>query len=164
MGADHNIKRSLFQLLQNLLLCFCAFESVDVVDTAGKILQPVGEGFEMLQSQDGGGNQDSYLFALSYHFKSCPDGDFGLPEAYIPANQTIHREISLHIPLDIQGRFDLIRCILIDKRCFKLCLQIGVRHTGKPQGGLSFSIEFDQVFSNVFDPLLGAGFELFPHL
>ena len=115
MCSDQDVDLSILQVNQQLLLLFGRLEPVDVVDPAGKCLQPIGKCFIMLQRQDGCWHQNCNLLALSNHFKRCANRDFGLSKPDISANQAVHRIGFFQIFLHINGSFDLVGRIFIDK-------------------------------------------------
>ena len=116
----------------------------------------------MLQGQNRRRHQHGHLLAVGRGLERRSDRHFGLAEAHIAANQTIHRLIGLHVPLDGLRRGLLVGRILPHERGFQLLLQISIRRKGKSLAGLALGIEGDQFARDVLDGLLGRGLELLP--
>ena len=57
----------------------------------------------MLEGKDCSGDKYRHLLGICNNFKSRPDGYFGFPKSYVPANEAVHREISFKVLFNIQG-------------------------------------------------------------
>ena len=97
MGSDHNIHKSLFQVLDGLFLLPACPEPGQQINPHRIIFHPLYKGIIMLLGQDRGRNQIHHLLSFLYRLKSCPDGDFRLTIAHIPADQPVHDLGAFHI-------------------------------------------------------------------
>ncbi len=97
-----------------------------VVDTHGEILEALGECVEMLIGEHGGRHEHSGLLAVGGGLECGTDGNLGLAEANVATHKTVHRTRRLHIALYSLCGSKLVGGVLVDKRCLKLVLQIGV--------------------------------------
>ena len=70
----------------------------------------------MLIGKHGRGDKESNLLAIGSGLEGSTDGDLGLPEAYVTAEQAIHRIGSLHIGLHRRCCDSLVGCIFKGKR------------------------------------------------
>ena len=145
-------------------MLFGRFKPVDVIDTAGKRLQPVRKGLVMLQCQDGCGNQHGNLLAFSHHLECRTDGDLCFSKSDISANQSVHRVGLFKILFYIDRGLDLIRRVFVNKRSLQFSLQIGIRGAGKSGSSPPFSIQFDQLLCNILDPALRFVLQLIPYI
>ena len=70
----------------------------------------------MLIGQYGRGDKEGNLLAIGSSLEGSTDRDLGLPEAYVTAEQAIHRIGSLHIGLHSRRCHSLVGCIFEGKR------------------------------------------------
>ena len=113
MGPDDNVCSSAGQVSECLPLGSRFFQPADIIHRARKIPQPVTEGFEMLQGQNGGGDHHGYLLAVTHSLKGPTDGHFCFAETYVPAYQAVHREVCFHTFFELTGGFQLVFGILV---------------------------------------------------
>ena len=74
----------------------------------------------MLPCQNCGGNQKRTLLAGSDAFKGSAQCHFGFAEAYIAAEQTVHRHFAFHVVLNLVDAAQLILCFLEFKMGFEI--------------------------------------------
>ena len=112
----------------------------------------------MLQTENGGRNQHSYLFTVANGFKSGSDGYFRFSETHITTDKPVHRTGIFHIPFDRANRFILIGSIFIHKGRFQLFLQVIVGRKGETGRSLSFGIETNQILGYILHFILRRNF------
>ena len=116
----------------------------------------------MLQGQDSGGNQHRNLLAVPHRLERGPYGNFGLSEAYIPADKPVHGIGFFHVVLHRCCSALLVGGILVHERRFQLLLHIGVGGKGISFRRLTLGIQLDEVLRYILDLLLGVGLEGYP--
>ena len=85
----------------------------------------------MLVGEYGGGYEHGNLFAVGGGLKGSADGNLCLAEAYVAADEAVHRALALHVTLHVVGGFQLVGGILIYEACLELVLQIAVGRESK---------------------------------
>src|SRR5690606_28159264 len=115
-----------FQSFERLLFLLGRFETVYIVNIAGKIIQALLECLIMLKCQDSSRHQYSCLFTVTHSFESSADSYLCFTKAHITTNQPVHWCWLFHIPLYIYSCFALVGRILVKERSFQLCLQITI--------------------------------------
>ena len=122
MRTDHNIHKSLFQVLHSLLLfCTCS-EPTKQVHSHRKILHPLHKGIIVLLRQNRGRNQINDLLSLLHRLEGSSDGNFRLAVSHITADQAIHNLAALHILLSSRNCSKLILRLLKGKHFLKFLL------------------------------------------
>lgn len=76
----------------------------------------------MLVGQHGGWDEHGHLLAVGGGLEGGADGDFGLAEAHVAADEAVHGLVRLHVGLDGLGGGQLVGGILIDERGLQLLL------------------------------------------
>ena len=162
MGTNDDVNIAIFQFLQSFLNLLGALETIDIFNRAWHARQTLGKGGIMLQSQHRGRHQNSHLFAVGHCFERRADSDFRLAKAHIPTYQTVHRMTAFHIVFHLVQRLHLVGCVLVYKRSLQLILQVAVGRECEAVFGLSLGIQLNQIYSQLFHPLLGPFFYPFP--
>ena len=103
MGADHDVDRAVRQTLFDLREFFGRDQARGLRHVHRKAAKPLGEGFGMLARQQGRRHDDGNLLAVERGGKGRAQGDLGLAEADVAADQPVHRPAGLEI---LQGRMD----------------------------------------------------------
>ena len=83
-------------------------------------------------------------------FESGTNGYLRFPEAYISANQSVHRTVVLHIGFDIGCCFHLVRGIFVDKAGFQFVLHETVWAVSETFFLFSFGVEENQIAGDIF--------------
>ena len=76
----------------------------------------------MLLRKDRRGDQISHLFAAHDGFEGSSQGDFGLAEADVSADQTVHDAVGFHVFLDVPDRVQLVVRLFEGEQFFKFFL------------------------------------------
>ena len=160
--ADQDLDLPLLQVAQDLLLLLRAAEAVDVFHPHGQALHALLEALVVLQRQDGGGHQHGHLLAVAGGLEGGADGDLGLAEAHVAADQPVHGRAAFQVLLHVQRGLLLVGGVLVDEAGLQLVLQVVVRREGVAGLGLAFGVELDQVEGELLDLLLGALLQVLP--
>ena len=76
----------------------------------------------VLLRQNRGGHQNGHLLAVQHGLHGRPEGDLGLAEAHVAAEEAIHGGGALHVLLDLGHAAKLILGLGVGKALFKLPL------------------------------------------
>ncbi len=106
--AHHDVHRALGQLLHDLPLFRLAPETVQAGHREGVFRHAGAEGAVVLLGQHRGGYQHRHLAAGIGHLERCPQGQFGLAETHVAADQPVHRAGALEITLDLTQAHQLV--------------------------------------------------------
>lgn len=111
-----------------------------------------------------GGHEDDALLALGDAFEGGAQGDLGLAEAHVAAQEPIHRDGALHVPLDFIDAAELILRFLVFKPAFKIILPFAVRAESEAGGRHPFAVEDGQLPGDVLDRAAHPCFGFLPFL
>ena len=98
----------------------------------------------MLPRKQGRRDQNRDLLAVLNRLERGTHGNLSLTEAHVAGNQAVHRDLGLHILLDLIDGGQLIRGLNERERCLKLGLPRSVRRERVPAGGHPSRIQLDQ--------------------
>ena len=101
MGAHQNIHLSPGGAAQDVLLLLGRAEAGEHLHLNGETFEPPHDGVVVLKGQDGGGDKQDALLALGNTLESGPQRHLRFTEAHVPAQQPVHGDRTLHIPLDL---------------------------------------------------------------
>ncbi len=110
---DEDIDFTFFQLAENILLLFGGACTAQVIYLHREIGQAVTKSVIMLGSQHGGRHQYSRLLPVGSCLECGSYSYLCFSEAYVTADQPIHRSLALHVGLYIAGGLYLVGCILV---------------------------------------------------
>ena len=116
MSTYYNIYLAVFKSIRYISHFLGSPQTAQVVDSAGKITQPVLERIVMLKGQNGGRHQYGHLLVVGHCLECRPHGNLGLAESHVSAYQTVHRAVALHVFFHRLHSLDLIRSLLILER------------------------------------------------
>ena len=118
----------------------------------------------MLERQHCRRHEHGGLLAVDGSLEGGTDGNLGLAEAHVTADEAVHRLAALHIGFDGLGSGQLVGCVLIDERGLQLLLQVAVGRVGKALLLATCGIQADEFTGDVFQAALGAGFDFCPRV
>ena len=136
--------------------------TAQIFHPARQSFQAVAECLEMLVSKHRSRHKHSHLFIIGNRLEGRTDGNLRLSKSHIPTDQTIHRTITLHIRLDINCRFALVRRIFINKGSFQLTLQETIRTIREALFLAALRIQLNQITGNIFYLTLCTLFQFLP--
>ena len=142
--ADQQVHLAFGRPFERLALLAGRTETADHVYREAECFESVGKGLIMLLGQHRRRYEYSNLFAAHDRLERRPQCHFGFSEAYVAAQQTVHRHRLLHIRLDFGDSAQLIRRLFKWERFFELRLPRRVRQERKSRGDTAPSIEFQK--------------------
>ena len=154
--ADDDVDLPLTEICEDGAKLLRRASTGDVVDTDGEVLQSLGEGAVVLVRQDRRRDEDGDLLAVGGSLEGGTHGYLRLPEADIPAEQTVHRIGALHIGLHSGDGSGLVGGVFEGERCLELVLEVGVGAEGKALRLTALGVETYQITGDVLDALLRA--------
>ena len=164
MRADHDIHRAGLQCCHGLGLLSLSPKPRQQFHAHRILGHALGKGVEMLLSQHGGGHQHSDLFAGHHRLERRTNGHLGFAETHVPADQSVHRLVALHILLGVINCLHLIICFLIHKRRLKLALPSGVLAEGMAALSLAHGLNTQQFRGQIPHGFLSLFLCFFPTL
>ena len=108
------------------------------------------------------GHQDGDLLAVLDGLEGGADGDLGLAVADVAAHQPVHRDLPLHVLLDLVDGRELVDGLHEREGVLELALPGAVRAEGVPLGGLPRGVQLDQLGGDLLDRLAGPALALGP--
>ena len=122
VGADHTVDVAVAHPVHHLLGLAGGEESGEHLDTNRVPGESIGERVAVLARQQCGRCQYGDLLALLDRLEGSPNGDLGLAESDVAADQPVHRERALHVDFDVVDRRALVRCLDEREGVFHLAL------------------------------------------
>ncbi len=116
MGSYHYVQLACLQFFLYLVYFLGCLQAAHIVDGARHILKPGCKCVVMLKGKDGGRHKHGHLLAVRYSLECGPDGNLRLAESHIAADQTVHRTVVLHVPLDCLAGLFLVRRVFVHER------------------------------------------------
>ena len=109
----------------------------------------------MLIGEHGGGDEHRHLLAVVAGLEGGTDGHFGLAEAHIAADKTVHGASRLHVTLHLLGGLELVGRVLEHEAGLQLVLHLRVGTVLEALLFATHRIEGDEVARHVLHLLLG---------
>ena len=153
--AYEDVNPALLQVVEQLARSLCRACTAQVVHPYGHSFEACLECLVMLESEDGGGYEHSYLLAVACCLEGCPYSHLRLSESYVAAHQAVHGACLFHVGLYLLCGLVLVGCVLIEEGGFQFVLQVRVGTEGKPLLAAPARIQLDEVARNVLDAFLG---------
>ena len=97
VGADEDVDLALGQPVERLRLFLGAPEARHFGDLHRPVGEAVGEGLVMLLGEQRGRAEHGDLLAVGHRDEGGAQGDFGLAEADVAADQAVHRLAGVHV-------------------------------------------------------------------
>ncbi|CAB4670840.1 unannotated protein [freshwater metagenome] len=116
----------------------------------------------MLLHQQSSRDQNGDLFTILDRLKRSPHRDLSFTVTHVTANQPIHRNFALHINFDFVNTRELVWSLDICEGILKLALPRRIRPKCMALGGLTRSVELDQLTSDLLNRLTGTPLRLLP--
>ena len=159
VGADDDVHAAGLQAPQRLLLLLCGAEAGEHPDLHRESLHAGDDGVVVLPRQQGGGGEDGALLAAHDALEGRPEGDFGLADADVAAEQAVHGPAFFHVLFDLGGGVELVVRLVVLEAGFKVALPVAVGRKGVAHGLPSAGVKLDQLLRHLLGGLfhLGAG-------
>ena len=136
-------------------------EAAERLDTDRVAGEAVGERVAVLSGEQRGGRQYGDLLAVLDRLERSPDGDLGLAEADVAAEQPVHRVRPLHVRFDVGDRHALVGCLDEREGVLHLVLPRRVLAERVALGVDPLLVQHDQLLGDLADgradPVLGLG-------
>ena len=143
--ADHDVNVTCLQSLDRARLRLVIDESREHLHHDREVLQALAKNVEVLLREHGGGCQQRDLLATHGRLERGAQRELGLAKPDVPAQQSVHRPVRLHVRLDLGERGDLVRRLFIRKGRLELLLPCGVRREGDAGPRLAHGVDLQQV-------------------
>ena len=157
MGADDDVDRPVGQAVLDRLLVLRRHQTGELLDPQRQALEPLGETPEMLACQQGRRHHDGHLATVHGGHEGGPQGDFGLAEPDIAADQPVHHLARRQVVQDLFDRAELILGLRIRESGRELVVQPVGRRQGLALAQLPRGGDAHQLVRHVPEPLLDLG-------
>ena len=107
----------------------------------------------MLLDEQGRRHEDRHLHAVLHRLEGRAHRDLGLAVTDVAADQPVHRDLPLHVELDLFDGRELVRRLHIGEGVFELALPRGVRAERVPGGRGTGRVQPDQLAGDLADRL-----------
>ena len=148
--ADEHINRALGKRLKRALLLRRRAEAAEHLDLQAKRGKALKECLVVLLGQNGRGAEHHDLAAGVHALKGCAQGDLGLAETHVAAQQAVHGLGRLHVCLDVGDSLQLVACLVVGEALLHLDLLRRIGRTGDTGNRRAARIEVDQVKRQLF--------------
>ena len=153
MRADEHINRALGKRLERALLLRRGAEAAEHFDLEAKRGKALKERLVVLLGQNGRGAEHHDLAAGVHALKRRAQGNLGLAETHVAAEQAIHGLGRLHIGLDVGDSLQLVACLVVGEALLHLNLLGRIGRTGDTGNRRAARIQVDQVKRQLFGVL-----------
>ena len=159
VGADDDIDRTPAQAADDRVLLAGGAVAGEQLDFDREALHPAEHRLVVLPGEDGGRHQHRHLFAVHHRLKGGAEGDLGLAEADIAAEQPVHRRLRLHVVFDLGDAFELVVRLVVFEAGFEIPLPFGVGREGEAFRLHPLGVQLGELLGHVldgrFDPAAG---------
>ena len=117
----------------------------DPLDDEGQVGEPLAEGAEVLLGEDRRRHQHHHLLAVGGGLDRGAQGDLGLAEADVAADQPVHRPLPLHVALHRLDRLQLVGGLAVGERGLHRHLPLAVGTESVAPAGAALGVEVEQL-------------------
>ena len=149
MCSDNDIDLTLFKLLYRLFLLRRTSKTTHQIHIHRKILHPLRKRIVNLLCQNGCRSKIRYLLAVLHRLEGCTDCNLRLAVANIPANQSVHYFMALHISLCGFNCKNLILSLIKREKLLKLSLPYRILAEGISVLLLTLGVQLHQISCNL---------------
>ena len=153
MRADEHINRALGKRLERALLLRRGAEAAEHFDLEAKRGKALKERLVVLLGQNGRGAEHHDLAAGVHALKRRAQGNLGLAETHVAAQQAIHGLGRLHVGLDVGDGLQLVARLVVREALLHLDLLGRVGRAGDTGNRRAARIQIDQVKRQLFGVL-----------
>ena len=118
----------------------------------------------MLLGENGGGHQNGHLLVVHDGLHDGPQGNLGLAEAHVAAEEPVHGDGGLHIRLDVRDAAELIVGLGVGEILLEFRLPGGIGGEGVALLPLPGGVELDELGGHILGGFSGLGLGLLPGL
>ena len=148
--TDEHVNRALGKRLERSLLLRRRAEAAEYLDLQAKRGKALKERLVMLLGQNGRGTEHHDLATGIHALKRRTQGDLGLAEAHVAAQQAVHGLGRLHVGLNVGDGLQLVARLVVGKALLHLDLLGRVGRAGDAGNRRATRIEVDQVKRQLF--------------
>ena len=148
--TDEHVNRALGKRLERSLLLRRRAEAAEYLDLQAKRGKALKERLVMLLGQNGRGAEHHDLAAGIHALKRRAQGDLGLAEAHVAAQQAVHGLGRLHVGLNVGDGLQLVARLVVGKALLHLDLLGRIGRAGDAGDRRTARIEVDQVKRQLF--------------
>ena len=148
--ADEHINRALGKRLKRALLLRRGAEAAEHFDLQAKRGKALKECLVVLLGQNGRGAEHHDLAAGVHALKGRAQGDLGLAETHVAAQQAVHGLGRLHVGLDVSDSLQLVACLVVGETLLHLDLLGRIGRTGDTGNRRAARIQVDQIKRQLF--------------
>ena len=130
VGADQDVDLALLEVGEHGFGLGRGAQAGDALDPEGEVGEPLAEGAPVLLGEDRGRHQHHHLGAVGGGLDRGAQGDLGLAEADVAADQPVHRPLRFHVALDRFDRLDLVGGLAVGEVRLHLDLPLAVGREG----------------------------------
>ena len=145
VGADQDVDLARLEVLQHRFHLRRRAQAGDPLDPEGQVGEALAEGAEVLLGEDRGRHQDHHLLAVGGGLDRGAQGDLGLAEADVAADQAVHRPLGLHVALDRLDRLQLVGGLAVGEGALHRDLPLAVGREGVAAAGAALGVEVEQL-------------------
>ena len=153
MRADEHINRALGKRLERALLLRRGAEAAEHFDLEAKRGKALKERLVVLLGQNGRGAEHHDLAAGVHALKRRAQGNLGLAETHVAAQQAIHGLGRLHVGLNVGDGLQLVARLVVREALLHLDLLGRVGRAGDTGNRRAARIQIDQVKRQLFGVL-----------
>ena len=151
--ADEHINRALGKRLKRALLLRRGAEAAEHFDLQAKRGKALKERLVVLLGQNGRGAEHHDLAAGVHALKRRAQGNLGLAETHVAAQQAVHGLGRLHVGLDVGDSLQLVARLVVGEALLHLDLLGRIGRTGDTGNRRAARIQVDQVKRQLFGVL-----------
>ncbi len=151
--ADEHIDRALGKCLERALLLRRRAEAAEHLNLEAKRGKALKERLVVLLGQNGRGAEHHDLAAGVHALKRCAQGNLGLAEAHVAAQQAVHGLGRLHVGLNVGDGLQLVARLVVGEALLHLDLLGRVGRTGDTGNRRAARIQVDQIKRQLFGVL-----------
>ena len=148
--ADEHVNRALGKRLERALLLRRGAEAAEHLDLEAKRGKALKECLVVLLGQNGRGAEHHDLAAGVHALKGRAQGDLGLAETHVTAQQAVHGLGRLHVGLDVGDGLQLVARLVVGEALLHLDLLGRIGRTGDTGNRRAARIQVDQVKRQLF--------------
>ena len=148
--ADEHVDRALGKRLERALLLRRRAEAAEHLDLKAKRGKAFKERLVVLLGKNSRGAEHHDLAAGVNALKGRAQGDLGLAETHVAAQQAVHGLGRLHVCLDVGDSLQLVACLVVGEALLHLDLLRRIGRTGDTGNRRAARIQVDQVKRQLF--------------
>ena len=154
VGPHYQIDSTLLQSLDGPRLLLLRTEPAQHLDPHRIVAKPLRKGLEVLLGEDGRRYEKGDLFVVDHGLEGGADGDLGLSETDVAADNAVHGFVLHQVVQDLTNDPLLPVRLLVFEALLHLPEKLVVGRKGVPLSELALRVELDQFLRDVLDVLL----------